>query len=360
MGVKRAKVRAVTALIGDFPPTDDISLKIDQVQGKNKEEGVHVGGEITGTVITSGKSTVHVVFEGIEYTVVAFPGNRRDDQMGIEYLRKHTSQRRVLIHEERTIKPNQPCGFRFGLPDDLPGTLRCVLDGSDPVLPSQCQIKYSVTATIYNDASNKAEVCAPIIVLPKKDVNVPIDPMIEVSIDSSLEALFQSIFTCGGNLPLHLLFRHHPDEEVGLTVRDVAPSEKEDPVIQQDQCILLLASRNKLILCPGQKLEVHVKDWFRLLSRRRSKVWMIKLTEEWTWRAHGRTAFNHQSWDLYANHHELPVTLMPSYDSNSESLLRVRHELAVYMTTSEPSKALLASTGPIQVRITSGRHGWGI
>ena len=92
---------------------------------------------------------------------------------------------------------------------------------------------------------------------------------------------------------------------------------------------------------------------------------MIKLTEELQWKAKGRTAHNQQTWNLYANHHELPTTLSPSYDGMEQSLIQIRHELTIYMTTKDATatatataKEILASTAPIPVRIVSTRAGW--
>jgi hypothetical protein len=83
---------------------------------------------------------------------------------------------------------------------------------------------------------------------------------------------------------------------------------------------------------------------------------MMRLTEELQWRAKGQTAFNQQTWNIYANNHELPTNLSPSYDTNEQSLVQVRHELTIYMTTADATataKEILASTAPIPIRIVS-------
>jgi hypothetical protein len=355
----RAKARCIATTTGDNPPTDDISLKIDQ-------DVVHVGGEITGTINYHGPLDVQVVLEGVEWTVVALSGNgnTKDGKMGVEYLKKHTSQRRALLREERVHSPGESTGFRFGLPEDLPGTLRCVLDGTDPTLPSQCQVKYTVTATIANDEHNKAEICSPIVVLPKKEAGIPIDPSIGVSIGSFVEALHQTLFECGTDF--FCCTRESPEDNESVTIASSKlPLQDQDPIgMMKDNCIFLETSKNQLHLTPGQKLSVDVQDVFHLLyNRRPNSVWMIQLTEELQWRAQGRKAHNQQTWHLYANHHELPATLTPSYDDHdTQSLFHVRHEIIIYMTTASTkdssAKEYLASTAPIPVKIVSSRAGW--
>jgi hypothetical protein len=353
----RAKARCITSYIGDNPPTDDIDLKIDRDQ-------VHVGTEITGKVEYNGTNhTVKVVLEGIETTVVALSNHSQDGKMGMEYLQNHTSEQRVILRQERIMEAsssssrNVPSlGFHFGLPDDLPGTMRCVLDGTDPTLPSQCQIKYTVTASISNDSNNgRKEVCAVVLVLPKREADVPIDPSIRVSIGSLSEAVYQRLFDFGTDL----LFCTGETPDTDETTNQPPLQDQEPLAMTKDSCIFLEASKEKLNLSPGQRLSVDIRDWLRLLSgRRKNSVWMIQLTEELQWNAKGRTAHNQQSWTLFANHHEIPTTVSPSYDCSPNSLLQIRHELTIYMTTKDASKEILASTAPIPVRIVSKRSGW--
>lgn len=356
----RAKARCITSYIGDNPPTDDIFLKLDRDQ-------VHVGTEITGKVEYHGthNHTVRVVLEGIETTVVAL-SNTMDETMSAEYLQKHTTEKQVILHEERVMeaavasKISPSFGFHFGLPDDLPGTMRCVLDGTDPTLPSQCQIKYTVTATISNDGNNgRKEICCVVVVLPKKEADVPIDPSMDVSIGSISEALYQTLFDCGTDLWFCTGDTPTMDDEI--TKQKQSLQDQEPLAMIRDNCIFLETSKARLNLTPGQKLSVNVRDWFRLLGgRRKNSVWMMKLTEELRWRAKGRTAHNQQTWNLFANHHELPTTLSPSYESSAQSLFHIRHELTVFMTTKDASNEVLASTAPIPIRIVSSRSGWDI
>ena len=353
----RAKARCITTTSGDHPPTDDISLKIDQ-------DRVHVGGEITGAINYHGPLDVQVVLEGIEYTVVALTGTAGDGKMGMDYLQKHTSQQRVLLREEVLLSSTESMGFRFGLPEDLPGTMRCVLDGTDPTLPSQCQVKYTVTAIVANDEENRTEVCCPVVVLAKKESGVPIDPSISVSIGSFVEALHQTLFECGTDF--FCCNRESPEDNESVTIASSkVPLQDQDPIgMTQDSCIFLESSKKELNLTPGQKLSVDVRDAFHLLyNRRPNSVWMIQLTEELQWKAHGRKAHNQQTWQLYANHHEFPATLTPSFDHDPQSLFHVRHEMIIYMTTASPkdspaAREYLASTAPIPVKIVSSRSGW--
>jgi hypothetical protein len=357
----RAKARCITSYTGDNPPKDDLILRLDRNQ-------VHVGTEITGKVEYYGTNnfTIRVVLKGVETTVVALSNQMEKGPMGLGYLQKHTSQEKVILHEERVVeaavsfKISSSCGFHFALPDGLPGTLTCVLDGTDPTLPSQCRIKYTVTAIISNeDDSGRKEICAVVVVLPKKETEVPIDPSVDVSIASISEALYQTLFDCGMDLLLCTgeTFRKDDTTEIRQQLQDTHPL-----ATSTDKCIFLEASKARLNLTAGQKLKVHIRDWFRLLSRRRKgSVWMMQLTEELQWKAKGRTAYNQQTWNIYANHHELPTTLSPSYDANEQSLVQVRHELTIYMSTvdaSAPAKEILASTAPIPVRIVSCRTGW--
>jgi hypothetical protein len=337
----RAAVRSITGLIGNNPPPDVIQFKVDQ-------DTVHVGGAITGTVQLVGyehrrkSPSVHLVLHGLEYTVVALPQSA-DNSMGRDYLKKNTTESKILIREELTMPDcgKKPQPFRFALPEDLPGTLRCVLDGTDPLLPSQCQIKYTVTASIHNQLGGEPSctlVTHPIVVMHKEEIpeSTPLDYMLPVSVEASIDILFKSIFSCGS-----MCAQNHTDEPIA-----------------KERYILLDTAFGKdfLYLSAGQSLKLLVQDWFGQLRGR--GVWMIRVIEELRWTAQGRTAHNRQTWDLFANHHELPTTLRRSYDQKKTSLLTVRHEIVVYLTTRGPSKEILATTEPIPVRILSSNRGW--
>jgi hypothetical protein len=368
--VTRAAVRSITGLTGTNPPPscDRIDLRVDQ-------RSFHVGSSVTGTVqlhhdelrssssVPNNKS-VYLVLEGVESTVVAFP-QTSDNSMGMDYLKKHTTEQHILTRQELTLEYcSKPQIFRFALADNLPSTLRCVLDGTDPTLPSQCNIKYTVTASIYNNNSSKLRVKHPITVFPKKESTIPLDPVISVSVGSSLDVLCNSFFSCGG------LF--NVDEPMIANDND-----------NSNNYILLESSHdhNLLHLSAGQVLKVDVvKDWLGHLSRRATTttVWMMRVSEELTWKAQGRTAHNRETWELFANHHELPTTLRPTYnhdtthhnhnDRNAHahahahahgSLIQVKHELVVYLTTKKNgAKEILATTEPIPIQIVTSNRGW--
>ena len=338
----RAAVRSIQGLIGNNTRADVIDLHIDNHK-------VRVGGAITGTVKLVGYEDrrnvplVHLEFEGLENTIVAFPQDE-DNAMGVEYLKKHTTETKILIREEVEMPDcgNKPQPFRFPIPDDLPGTLRCILDGTHPTLPSQCQIKYSVTATIHNQHGGEPSstlVSHPILVLPQKEIpnSKPIDPSIRVSAEaSSLDVLFKSFFSCGNM---------------------ICADTETDPIAEA-KYVLLEATLQKdaLYLSAGQALKLEVSDWWGQLKGRGQ--WMMKISEELRWKAQGRIAHSRQTWDLYANHHELPTTLRRSYEPKKPSLVSVSHELVIYLTTKDVSKEILATTEPIPVQILSSDRGW--
>jgi hypothetical protein len=295
-----------------------------------------------------------VEFEGIEYTVVALPGKMDSDDYdeGMDKqhdLKKKTSQKRTFFRETRALLLNESAGFRFGLPENAPGTIRRTLNSTNSSLPSQCQIKYSVTARIVPnggyDYIHERKVSKEIYVLPKKEVDVPIDPVIGVSIDSTIEACHKSVFSFG--------------KLQGAIDAIFACNFPSSDYMEQERnkCIVLNASKNKLHLCIGQTLLLEVNDSFRLLSRQKNAVWMLKLTEELRWEAQGRMTSNKETWNLHINNHAIPA-LIPNHDHDYDSLIQVHHTLAVYMTTKEQPTEYLASTGPIQVKIMSSRVGW--
>ena len=314
-------------------------------------DSVHLGDAITGTVRLNGYENrkqipqVHLVFHGMEYTVVALP-QESYNEMGFDYLKKHTTEKNDLIRSELTV---ENCGqkaqmFRFPIPEDLPSTLRCVLGGTDPTLPSQCQVKYTVTASIYNtkpgenSSAGRTLVSYPITVLPKKEVpkSTPLDPSITVSVENSLDVIFKSMFSCGSLC--------------------LAPEELDDPISKETYILLDTAVDVDLKLSAGQSLQVDIRDFWGQLKNRGS--WMIKITEVLQWSAQGRIAQDKQTWDLFANHHEIPTRVRKSYQPKFHSLLSIRHELVVYMASKDGSRDILATTEPIPVQILSTNRGW--
>jgi len=328
-----------------------LELRIDHVR-------VHVGGDITGRVDSNRCCTVALKLEGMEYTVVSLTDRMTNDdrEFDINDLKKKTSQKRIFLRETRSLSLNTSAGFRFGLPDDLPGTIRRTLDGTDSSLPSQCQIKYSVTASISpnNDDvdrySHKRKISQEIFVLPKKEVDVPIDPEIGVSIGSETEAfLYPTIFSFEK-------IQRVIDAIFACNFPSSHSSQHNDTLMEQDSCVRLDASKEILNLCIGQTLLLEVSNCSRLISRHTNAIWMIRLTEDVSWEAQGRKISNKENFDLHKNH-AIP-SLIPSNGHNSDSLIQVNHTLVVYMTREEQPTVKLASTGPIKVNIMSSRVGW--
>jgi hypothetical protein len=378
----RAAVRAIVGFCGINPPANEIDLNVDQPV-------VQVGSAVTGIVQIIGdyahEVSVTIALEGVESTVVALSQKQLQEHgnVGIEYLRKHTTEQHVIFNDEITLhNAEHPVGFRFALPEDSPATLRCVLDGTNPLLPSQCQIKYTVTASIANHTmSAKRQVSYPIVVLSKRESDILLDPSIQVSVGSAMDVFYRNMFSCGGNemmlwpsCSMGSKSMIQQDIEESTTVleeildsADSLEDDEEDDDDENDENrepnimmktftskphFILEASRAKLNLSPGQTLEVSVKDWFRQLK---SGVWMIRFVEDLSWVSQGRTARSQQSWDLYANHHEFPTGLRQSFKS---SLISVRHELIVYLATKDTSKDIMAMTEPIPVSIVSNQRGW--
>ena len=361
------------------PAEDEIHLDIDH-------STVHAGSVISGTVQVVGdyahEVTADVVLEGIEYCIVALPQHQLDEygNMGIDYLKKHTTESDIFLESELTLRDAEhPTHFRFKLPDSIPGTLRCILDGTDPQLPSQCQIKYKVTATIRNrEKSSKRQVSHPIIVLPKKETNIPLDPGLQVSsTGSALDVLYRSLFLCGGgeNDIISCSTSYSCGSQPTMPDLQISQSCSSDNILEMDDDddkddeiddfaysmkmmtakphVPLESSHDKLYLSAGQAIEVTVRDFFRQLPS--GGNWMIRFMEELSWKSQGRKAKSHQSWDLYANSHELPTTLRRSFVG---SLVKVRHQLMVYLTNKDSSREIIALTEPIPVLIVSDRRGW--
>ena len=329
--------------------TDEISLHIDRTRA-------HVGSEITGRVDSVGAPNVVVEFEGVEYTVVALPGRMDSDHEGshMDDLIKETSQKRIFLRETRELSLDASRGFRFGIPDNVPGTIRRTLHGTNPSLPSQCEVNYSVRVMIVSgdgyDCNDGRKLSKEIFVLPKKEVNVPIDPVIGVSIGSKMEALHQTMFSWSK-------IQGAIDIILSCSFPRSRSTEKDGTLLTQANCIFLNASKRELNLCIGQTLLLEVNDSFRLLSGQQNAMWMLKLTEELSWEAQGRKTSNQETWNLHVNNHAIP-NLTPSYDHNYDSLIQVHHTLTVYMTTEEKPTKSFASTNPIKVKIMSSRVGW--
>jgi hypothetical protein len=327
---------------------DMIDLQLDQSR-------VKVGDIVTGTVNLQGNSPtslVKVVLEGIEFMVVAL-SQTRDNNMGLEYLRKHTSEQHVLTRQQvlldlssSSTDSKQP--FRFVIPSGLPGTMKWVFSGTDPQLPSQCRIQYTITASIFKNTS-KAEVSKTIIVTPQTE-NIPLDSSISVSIINPMKSMATSLLQCGSLNDLAA-----EDEEGD---RGVEEGEDEGILDKSSQMFALSYDNkhNNLHFACGQIVTVQVTDW---LGRQLSGIWMMQLVEEITWWARGRCSTSTSRWNLFANHHELPTTLQRTY-SNSHSLLSVQHKLVVYITTNEedPSKEVLACTEPFPITIVSNTRDW--
>jgi hypothetical protein len=371
----RAAVRAITGFCGLNPPANEIDLTVDQ-------STVHVGSAISGTVQVIGEYahdvSVTIVLGAVEYCVVALSAQQLKEHgnVGKEYLKKHTTERHILCNEEITLhNAEHPAAFRFALPKNLPGTLRCVLDGTNDLLPSQCQIKYSVTASIVNHSmSASRQISHPIVVLPRTESDIPLDSSMQVSVGSSMDVLYRNIFSCGGSETVlwpSCSTKSKPTQddaddtisvfeeilEGNSSIEEEENDENMQPNIMMKTIMakpnfILDSSCTSLNLGAGQKLEVSVKDWFRQLK---TGIWMIRFIEDLSWVSQGRTARSQQSWDLYANHHELPATLRQSFSSTSIS---VKHELIVYLATKDTSKDIMAMTEPIPVTIVSNQRGW--
>ena len=317
---------------------DIIDLRVDT-------QRVHVGGVVSGTVCLTRLSptqSIKVTLEGCEYSVVALSHQNRDKHMGLEYLKKHTSEEREIIKKELlldySVHHEQRIPFRFVLPDDLPGTMRCILDGTDNVLPSQCHVYYKLTASIFQNTS-KVEISKPIIIISRQNENIPIDSVISVAVNKPIETVMQSIFQCGS-------LAHVVENE------DDRQNESHDVYNH----FSLSCNQEDLKLAGGQVVTVKVTDW---LGRQLTGTWMIQLIENTCWSSQGRTAHSQQIWDLFANHHEIPSNARPTYIS-SQSLIKIQHSLVVFLTTTkdDPSKEVLAKTKPLNLTIVSNIRGW--
>jgi len=352
----RAAVRAVSGVAGGQPPTTKIKLTIDN------SSPIHVGGAISGRVKLIGRYPIHtaqVVLEIMEYSVVVVTPNGQQKHQGLGHVQP-ISQKNVVLSKEVTLNQDSPPVFSFSLEENLPASFRWVLDGTHPTMPSQCQIKYVVTASIFRNGSTSA-VSQQVVVLPKQESNVPLDPNLSVSIGSSWDLISQ-YFSCG-NIELV----HDENNPNGGNNQSSSSLPKKH--------LLLRCSRKKLHLSAGQYLPISFQEWLnRILSQH--GLWMVKLTETVQWQAYGRIAQSRQTWDLYANHHELPTNMRQSYNdpafnnpyngdvvplnaiNQKLSLIQVTHELSVYFSSKGLERKVLASTPPIPVQIVSGKRGW--
>lgn len=324
---------------------------------------VEVGDTITGTIEIkedAPTSFVKLVFEGIEYTVVTL-AQTRDNHMGLEYLEKHTSERNVLTSQQvlvdvsATLERKQI--FRFIIPKGLPGTMRCVLDGSDPILPSQYNTTYTITASIFKNTS-KAKVTQSIIVSPRSCQDVPLDSAtISVSVVSPLKSIASTLFQCGS---VDTTF-HESGTDKDASKGNGLIEEGEEEVVFLDKRSQLFSLKcqqpmHESCFAVGQIISVNVADW---LGRQLSGTWMVQLIEEIGWSAKGRRTSSISKWNLFANHHELPSTLQRSF-AGENSRLSVKHHLVVFLATDEedPSKEVMACSEPFPIMIVSNTRGW--
>ena len=326
-----------TGFDGLAPSTSNPSGVVDVVLD---QEQVRMGSEVTGYVRLTGETLntkVRVIFEGIEYTVVAFR-HSVDNSMGIEYLRKHTSDRMVLTQQDMLLDCATPQTFRFSIPENLPGTMKYRVDGSHPILPSQCQISYTVSAVMYRGNSSETRVSKEVVIMPKKESDTPVDPFVTVSIHSVFDLIFKSAFSCGDSL----CYVDQPDVESPLA---------------DEKYIVLEPNPSILHFSAGEPIKVLVRDRLGFISGPNA-VSMVRLVEKLSWKAKGRIETSRQSWDLFADHHCVPTSLRRTYDNISNSLIKVEHEAIVYVVRKHGARqTILATTEPIQTTIVASSKG---
>jgi len=231
----RASVKAISGYAGINPPRDVIDLRLDHDQ-------VYLGSDVTGSVRMTGHTpikSVHLRLEGIEYSIVALPEDQ-SDSYGIEALRKKTAETRIIFKKEQLLDCAKPQLFKFFLPEKLPSTMKCRIEDSNPTLPSQCRIKYTVSATIYGNSS-KTQVAHTLLVVPKEEVDTPITQTISLCIKSNFDLLLKRLLACG-------------DKTCVSEDSDI------DPSLAEDRYITLEPSPNFLRLVPGQLANVFVQD----------------------------------------------------------------------------------------------------
>ncbi|CAJ1959170.1 unnamed protein product [Cylindrotheca closterium] len=352
--------------------TSKRKLSKDMIQLRVDNAHVQVGDTITGSIeMTEDAPTtlVKLVFEAIEYTVVALT-QTRDNHMGLEYLEKHTSETNVLTSQQVLVDvaeaPDRRQTFSFVIPKGLPGTMRCILDGSDPILPSQYKTSYTITAFAFKNTS-KAHVSQSITVSPPSRQEIPLDSStLSVSVINPVKSIASTFFQCGSTSTVY-----DDNDDYGVN-RAVASKKKGTTEIEEHdeqevfldkshqlfslKCQLPLQPHDKYCFAVGQVLCVNVTDW---LGRQLSGVWMIQLIQEVTWLAKGRRATSVSKWNLFANHHELPTSLERSFDGQA-SKLSIQHSLVVFLATDEedPSREVMACSEAFPIVIVSNTRGW--
>ncbi|KAL3930889.1 MAG: hypothetical protein SGBAC_011569 [Bacillariaceae sp.] len=339
-------------------------LSNDMIQLQVDNTRVMVGDAITGTIELkedAPTSLVKLVFEGIEYTVVALIQSR-DNHMGKNYLEQHTSETNVLTSQQvladvsTASDRKQP--FRFFVPNGLPGTMRCILDGSDPILPSQYTTTYTIKASIFKNTS-KAEVTQSIIVSAGSKQDVRLDSLaLPVSVINPVKSIASTFFQCGSTSAVH-----EENNDAKADPQKRAGIEEDDQEGFLDKSCQLFSlkcqqptSHDYYCFAVGQIISLHITDW---LGRQLSGIWMVQLIEEVKWCAKRRTAASVSKWNLFANHHELPTTLRRSYEGESSSL-SIKHHLVVFLATDEedPSREVMACSEPFPIVIVSNTRGW--
>jgi len=316
------------------------------------QDQVRMGTEVSGYIRIRGdtrNTKVRVLFEGIESTVVAFP-NTIDNMMGMDYLRKHTTDRMVFLQQDILLDCAIQQSFRFPIPDKLPGTMKYRVEGSHPVLPSQCQIRYMISAVMFGGNASESETSKEIVIIPKRESDTPVDPFVRVSIQSVFDLFLKAAFSCGDAL----FYVDQPDIETPLA---------------EEKYILLEPNPSTLYLSAGQPIKVEVYDRLGFLSGP-NHVWMVRLIEKLSWKAKGRIEQSRQSWDLFADHHIIPTTVRRTYDHRSDSLIKVEHEAIIYLVRKQSgsssgggvgvggnNQTILATTEPIPTTIVSGSQG---
>ena len=382
MATAQCAVRALTGLpFCGLESENELYLHVDTPT-------VNVGSVITGTVQVVGQYAhgvqVEMLLEGIEYCVVPMTQEQFERQErngrnpgGIDFLTQDTTEVTIFLKNEMIVRDAEnPSEFRFELPKDIPGTLRCVLDDATnrrQILPSQCQIKYHITATISNHGVTSKTTSQPIIVLPSKESDMPVDKGLAVSsAGSAMEVINRNLFSCGDGAAVAAATSLGCGRILASdTIQQVFPASTANEILSDasrfdfggDELrtmktpsvarnhIRLEASSSSLCLVAGKPLEIHVSDWFGQLKST-GVTWKIRLLEEITWKSQGRKDKKIQVWDLHANREELPGSLRRSFCG---TLVSIRHELMVYLYD-DSTKEVLASTETIPVLIVGNAH----
>ena len=317
------------------PPKDIIALQLDKRE-------VCVGSDVTGRIQMIGSApvkSVHLILECIEYTVVAFPEDA-EKKMSLEDLKKYTTEKRTVLKQEVLLDCAKTQMFRFSLANNLPTSMRYLMEETEPMLPSQCTVTYTLVATVYGKSS-KAQVIHNLVVLPQKEPVSPTNPCISVSIGSTLEMYLKRMFSCG-------------EFQCSATASPTAGREDALPESAPGsggKHLVLAADHEILHFSRGEVISISVKDPLGLLSNENS-VWMIRLSERRSWQAQGRATTCQDSWDLCANEQAIPSTLRCTYDHDPRSLLIVFHEVIIYLKRKEgDQEVIVAATQPIPVKI---------